>query len=364
VGSVGLLRRLSFGRPDVKAARSDLLGVQALRAVAAFLVVGYHAVEQWTTHVPGYGPHDYWPNGSAGVDIFFVISGLVMTLSVRRHAGRDWPAWGFARDRIIRIVPLYWSVTFAKILAVLALPGLVTRTHLGFVYVLGSLAFWPVRDITGVIRPVLPVGWTLSYEMFFYLLIAVALACGVTFWKICIPALTAVALIAVLEPVPGFANTIVLEFLFGIVIGMAVPRLQTVPVTVSLPLGLIGLGFLLVGPVISGVLRPVTWGLPAACLVACTVAAEATVRRWLPRWLLAAGNASYATYLTHGFVIPVVFLLCIRSTAVDWVGLTLTIILGLLISAVVGQVTHHFFEQPLLFRLRPRRTVSEFAAPG
>src|SRR5690242_14133524 len=136
---------------------NDLLGIQALRAVAALLVVAYHAVEQWTAHRPGYGSGEYWPNGSAGVDIFFVISGLVMTISVKRNAGRAHPAWTFAKDRIIRIVPLYWLVTTLKIAAVLALPRLVTRTSLDPLYVAGSYALLPLYDGNGPVHPVLPV---------------------------------------------------------------------------------------------------------------------------------------------------------------------------------------------------------------
>jgi len=123
-----------------EARRHELLGVQALRAVAALMVVAYHAVDQWTTHRAGYAPGDLWPNGSAGVDVFFVISGLVMTISVQRNAHRPHPAWSFARDRLIRIVPLYWIITTFKIAAVLALPALVARTQLDPLYVAGSYA--------------------------------------------------------------------------------------------------------------------------------------------------------------------------------------------------------------------------------
>jgi exopolysaccharide production protein ExoZ len=98
--------------------------------------------------------------------------------------------------------------------------------------------------------------------------------------------------------------------------------------------------------------------------VASVVSTEMSIRRHLPRWLLAAGNASYATYLTHGFVIPAVFILCARSISLDWVGLGLMITLSLVISAIVGQVTHLVVEQPLLLRLRTRRPISTLPAPG
>ena len=100
--------------------RSDLSTVQALRGVAALLVVAYHAVNTWSLHALDSTAGKVWPNGSAGVDIFFVISGLVMVLSADRLAGRP-DAWRtFARQRIVRIVPLYWVMTTAKVAAVLA----------------------------------------------------------------------------------------------------------------------------------------------------------------------------------------------------------------------------------------------------
>jgi len=219
--------------------RNDLPGVQALRAVAALLVVAYHAVEQWTTHKPGYGRGEFWPKGSAGVDVFFVISGLVKTISVKRHAGRAHPAWTFAKDRIIRIVPLYLVVITAMIAAMVAVPALASRTSPGLLYVGGSDALMPLYDGSVLIPPVLPVGWTLTYEMFFYVLVTVALLFHAPPGRICVPVLMVLAAIAAIAPADGFANTIVLEFLFGIAIGGAIQRLQSLPTALSLAAGVI-----------------------------------------------------------------------------------------------------------------------------
>jgi exopolysaccharide production protein ExoZ len=344
--------------------RQDLLGVQCLRAVAAFLVVAYHAVEQWTTHMPGYPPGDYWPNGSAGVDVFFVISGLVMTISVQRNAGRPNAAWTFSRDRIVRIVPLYWIITTLKIAAVLAAPALASRTTLEPFYVIGSYALLPVHDATGVIRPVLPVGWTLSYEMFFYILVASALLFRLKLVRICVPVLLVFAAVAFVAPADTFANTIVLEFMFGIAIGNAIPRLQALSPWIGAAIGSLALGLLLVVPAFDGLARPLTWGIPAACIVAAVVSSELAIRKHLPRWLLAAGNASYATYLTHGFAVPVVFILCVRVGPRDWIGLSVMIIFCLIASAIAGQITHLIIEQPLLLRLRSGRPASTIPATG
>ncbi len=344
--------------------RNDLLGVQALRAVAALLVVAYHAVGQWTSHRPGFGPEEFWPNGSAGVDIFFVISGLVMTISARRNAGRGHPAWTFAKDRLIRIVPLYWIVTSLKIAAVLAVPALVSRTTLEPLYVAGSYAMLPLYDGGQMIPPVLPVGWTLTYEMFFYIFVTGALLLHTPLIRICGPVLVAVAVFAALLPEHGFFDTIVLEFLFGIAIGNSIPRLQMLPPGWIFAAGVIAFVILLVVPIGSGLMRPLSWGVPAAIIVASVVSTEMSLRDALPGWLLRAGNASYSTYLTHGFVVPVVAIVSARSIGFDPVSLTVAVILSLFLSAVAGELTHYVIEQPLLIRLRTRRPVSTLPAPG
>ncbi len=84
----------------------------------------------------------------------------------------------------------------------------------------------------------------------------------------------------------------------------------------------------------------------------------------MPRWLLAAGDASCATYVTHGFVIPAVFVLCAQSIAFDWAGLGAVVIFSEVFGAVVGQPTDIAIEQPLLLRPRTRRPVSTMPAPG
>jgi peptidoglycan/LPS O-acetylase OafA/YrhL len=61
---------------------------QALRAVAALLVVRLHAFETWGQRVDPTARGVSWDNGAAGVDIFFIIGGFVMVISSRRLADR------------------------------------------------------------------------------------------------------------------------------------------------------------------------------------------------------------------------------------------------------------------------------------
>ncbi|MGE0223157.1 MAG: acyltransferase family protein [Acetobacteraceae bacterium] len=342
--------------------RLELLSVQALRAVAAFMVVAYHATNQWAEHVIGRGGSELWPNGSAGVDIFFVISGLVMTISVRGIEGHPRAGWIFLRQRLRRILPLYWIATTAKIAMVLAVPALAMRTQLSLPYVLGSYALFPVRDVYGEFVPVLPVGWTLSYEMMFYLLIGCALFLRRPMIMISFPVLLLFAAYALIDS-SGFANTIVLEFLFGLTLGMCLPQATRIPVAAGLALFLAGVGVILLVPLASAELRPLIWGVPALAIVTGAVAMEQVAGGLLPRWLLEAGDASYATYLTHGFVVPAVYLVVARLPLSAPLALAATIVGGLLVSGLVGRTVYRAVERPILQLLRggPRLTINKAA---
>jgi hypothetical protein len=202
-------------------APANFLAIQVLRAVAALLVVLLHAFETWGERVDPAAPGVNWDNGAAGVDIFFIISGFVMVISSRRLVDQAGAWLIFLRHRVVRIVPLYWLLTTAKIVAVLVLGGVVLRTSLDFKSVAGSYLFLPVTDSAGHFRPVLPVGWTLTYEFLFYLLFAAALAMRVDVFRVIIPGLGLVAVAALLrtETWPAWTilfDTIVVEFVFGV----------------------------------------------------------------------------------------------------------------------------------------------------
>ena len=191
--------------------------VQALRGLACALVVAYHAVGCWGEgRVPPRGADSIWPNGAAGVDLFFVISGFVMAVSAPGLSGPA-GAWRFIVRRCHRVVPLYWLMTCAK-LAVLALSG---RATYNAWHVVASLLLLPSRDAVGVVRPVLGVGWTLQVEALFYALFALALAVRKPPLRVLLPVLLPLAVAGFFRrdewPVPlALANGLVLEFVLGV----------------------------------------------------------------------------------------------------------------------------------------------------
>ena len=336
---------------------ANFLTIQALRAVAALLVVLLHAFETWGERVDPAAPGVSWDNGASGVDIFFVISGFVMVVSSRRLLDQPGAWLIFLRHRVVRIVPLYWLLTTVKIIAVVVLGSVVLRTTLDFNSVAGSYLFLPVIDSAGHFRPVLPVGWTLTYEFLFYLFFAAALALRADVLRIIIPGLGLTAVLALVraENWPAWTilfDTIVVEFVFGVALAKWTLQGFRLPTAIAGGFVLGGLALILILPMVSENTRVLTWGLPAFAIVAGAVSLEPLVAPTLPRWLLALGDASYSIYLSHGFVLPALGLLFSRLASPRLWAEGLTIILCISLSALVGWVVFISIESPMLRALR------------
>lgn len=125
------------------------LPIQYLRGVAALLVVFTH--------------FDRFPIinqfcGAIGVDIFFIISGYIMGITVPRYEGRS---LAFILNRAIRIFPLY---------LIISAPEFLSKALNGQYFEILRSAFLFNGTTKGYDDPVLFSGWTLCYEFIFYLI--------------------------------------------------------------------------------------------------------------------------------------------------------------------------------------------------
>lgn len=102
--------------------------------------------------------------GSFGVDIFFVISGFVMSYITYKNHNKNY-FWTFIKKRFIRVAPLYWLFTLIMILLLITFPNnYYSKVDLkSIVY---SFLFIPFIPTNFQSSPILPVGWTLNYEIF------------------------------------------------------------------------------------------------------------------------------------------------------------------------------------------------------
>ncbi|WP_311268091.1 acyltransferase [Sphingobium sp. WCS2017Hpa-17] len=263
------------------------LSIHYLRAVAALMVVAYHIFSYRLVRVPADDPR-YFLWLQFGVAIFFMISGYVMVSSTQ---GRAVTPLGFLARRVKRIAPLYWMVTLFSLLSL----GGVDAGRL-----IASLCFLPWIDpATGRIGlPVLDVGWTLNYEMAFYVLFALSLHLprNVAIWSV----IALLALLSSLVPLAGtHGMTLFLfqPFLLDFAAGMMIAHMR-----IRAPRWLLPVGFLLLATLHAGIgARLLAVTLPAGLIIASALAWDDVLQQW--RWPMLLGDASYAIYLTHIFVI-------------------------------------------------------------
>jgi exopolysaccharide production protein ExoZ len=281
-----------------------LSSIQMLRAAAALSVALFHAC-QWS--------HIDFAVGAAGVDVFFVISGFVLWSACET---RPVSAGAFLLARAERILPLYWIVTLAVAAVALWRPQALPIVHLQGRHLLLSLLLVPHDDPVGGPFPLLPTGWTLTYEAFFYAVMAIALA-GPRDRRWTILAGVLLAASAVGFGYHGWytllANPLLLEFLAGAALARAWARGRLERLPAPLGWGLIagGLALLLaqqVGGLRDDFLRPFVWGPPAVMIVAGALKLEADGRVGsgrIARAFVTQGDASYSLYLMQAPVIAV-----------------------------------------------------------
>jgi exopolysaccharide production protein ExoZ len=331
-----------------------LRSIQYLRGAAALLIVFYHVFLQ--LYRLGYtGPFPQFLN--VGVDIFFVISGFIMwytTFDERVKTAE------FLRHRIVRIVPLYWLVTSFYVFVLLINPALMQSAQYDLYHIIASYLFIPAPHplVPEEMWPLVVPGWTLNYEMFFYLLFGFTLI-----FPMKVRAATIVATLTCLVGLQSFnpatnsivgfySSSIVIEFAFGVLIGYLYTRNVAVPRLYSITMMLVGmvLAVSLIG-ILPESPRALVAGVPAFLVVAGAVFFERShrvVELALPKLL---GDASYSLYLSHGAVLSALGQLwrALRPPP-NWqmTSLFLFSVTSVIVASIVGIGVYKFVERPLV----------------
>jgi peptidoglycan/LPS O-acetylase OafA/YrhL len=211
--------------------------------------------------------------------------------------------------------------------------------------------FIPSRNAFGKIETFYGVGWTLNFEMMFYLLFSIALAVRLNPLRFVGGMLIILATASLFyrpdwPAIAFFAAPIVLNFLWGMVLAWLVLRGIRLPPVVSLALLVGGLLIFFVHPYFYGLLQ-----LQFAAIVAGVIFLEPYIHGKMPCLLLFGGDASYSLYLIHPLVGVLIVLVCRRLEIVAPAAVLLAVIGGALLAATASYL---LFEKPVTRFLRRR----------
>ena len=347
-----------------------LVLLQILRALAAIAVLIGPVQGAVLAGAASAGTRARFPGG-AGVDLFFAISGFIILTSSAAEAGRPGGRARFFRRRLVRLVPLYWLATL-MFLPILLAGRTPPRGDLAGALA-ASLLFIPHAAVIGPagVFPVYDLGWTLNFEMFFYVVFGLFLSRSLR------TAASGTGLCLVLLVVAGSAwpgsgalravwtAPILIEFVLGLFAGLLFRSAFRPPLAACLLAATAGILLLALDPwrmtgkppgsvTPNDLVRVLGWGIPAALVLFGAVFAEKC--RSVPpirpvRWLRTVGDASYSLYLVHPIVVIVLLKIwdqtvpiATRQQLTTWPVFGFALVAAAL---AAGLGVHRFVEVPL-----------------
>jgi exopolysaccharide production protein ExoZ len=339
-----------------------VVSIQILRAIAVLFVVFHHI---YLTEIKyGHGetliPNFLGLLGASGVDLFFVISGFVMVMVTRGKFARPIESVRFLSSRATRVYPLYWVYSLILLAVFLIRPDLVNSSESNQANILESFLLIPTARL-----PLLMVGWSLLYEIYFYIVFAILLLFPEKFlvyelmgWA----GLVAIANLAALQfgfklspIVTLITRPFVFDFVFG---GLIASRVHDGKHTASVLALAIGLGMVVCVPSLYFIkitlafpeewLRLAIFGIPYALVVYGAVALESGGGVVLLSPLKVIGDASYSIYLSHVFVVTALGRLWGWAAIPGIADNSVVIILMAAAAIIWGLMSYRFLEVPLL----------------
>jgi exopolysaccharide production protein ExoZ len=338
--------------------------IQMGRGLAAVSIVIFHLTTLSRDYQNGcfYSPWEHVLR--AGVDVFFVISGIVMVSTTYRRYDDPGTSKRFIIHRISRIYPPYLFLTVILTFFWMRNPGAVNAKH-GGVDLFSSFTLWPSKKL-----PLVPVAWSLSYEMMFYVVFFFLLLLvkkryftrALFVWAAFV--LAGCALRAF--DLSGSFNHIwwiiyfccsphVLEFVVGCFIGLAVQKVVLPAGRICTAIGIALFAAATVALQMTSVIANIKadwvqvllFGPASAFLVYGVVAWERGPAPLRPPWIaIWSGDISYSIYLVHILVIHAAYRYAWHMLTPH--GLGFVFLLNVFVVSIVASVVFYYLlEKPL-----------------
>jgi exopolysaccharide production protein ExoZ len=330
-----------------------IISIQVCRGLAALLVVLAHIHGIEKNHFASNRLH-LFGYGDIGVDIFFVISGIVIASVTTGRFGSPRNAATFLYHRLARIFPIFWIFTTLTLLANWIAPP--TGTHPRPFGLVTSYFLIPNR-----LPMLLFQGWTLSFELYFYLVVTLLLLLPrriapwlLALWGIAIVALKIYIGLSPSPIVQLLTNPAILEFFAGCVLFQIFRRSRLHPAAgvIFLAASLLLLVEIILHYDFVSIVnhpwqRPLLYGSFATLFLLGALELERTqLIRYLP-FFVSIGDWSYSIYLSHVLVLGLITRL-IAPRLPEPRALILIPILGIAAVLFVGYLSYTCIERPLL----------------
>ncbi|MBW4594431.1 MAG: acyltransferase [Brasilonema angustatum HA4187-MV1] len=341
--------------------------IQVYRGLAAVLVVLAHTDLIYNQNLNQNFFFKITTFGGSGVDFFFVLSGFIMFYIHQKDIGHQNQLGTFLFKRFTRIYPLYWVVLISKIFVSFILFEKSNIKDIGIGEFLKAFLLFP-QDRHILSSTFLGVSWTLSFEIFFYLMFALLIALKPQFsFPIIIAWLSGVFFhfIGILQ-FPQ--DNILLHFVFSeynleFVLGcLAAYALLSKKISNGIPFLYVGIFLYTLSAIdyfykFFGVSSVMTFGIACTLLVVGGASLELKKTINVPNILLFLGNASYSIYLAHGFFINQITKVLKNLSLNIFQTLVFSDILGLIfaiIAIICGCLIYLYIEKPLLTFFKPK----------
>ncbi|WJQ79268.1 acyltransferase family protein [Brevibacillus brevis] len=351
--------------------------LQAFRGIAALMVVILHSRINYPINDSSVISNWLFNANASGVDLFFIISGFIMVYTTRNSDGSFFYAIQFGIKRLARIVPVYLVLTFIYYI-VMKIAYEIVGAKFGYTWedVIQSLMFIPLNLKDGGApffgSPVLHVGWTLNYEIYFYLIFGISLLFKKFRW-LAFSAWIATSLymlphlhgnsitLAGTEQYNfnGYLNIVTSPLIWEFVAGVGIGLLYFSPLRI--PNSVVARSIAWISAtfafwwIVSGVhsdMGITRWGFPAAIMVLCFAIASKTYEFRVPKWLLWLGNISFSLYLVHPLVTNPSSVILWETPARESLRDPSFLPLMVALSLAIGTISYYYLEKRLSNKVR------------
>lgn len=330
--------------------------IQILRGFAAIFVMLYHATKHYKSKELLF-LNGFFDNGFFGVDIFFVLSGFVIYCSSKKHLTNG-DGFGFLKRRLVRVYPSFWLFLLVPLTLVFIISP-------SFISDPSAFKFENYLKIVFLVfnhPQISQVTWTLSFEVYFYLLFFLLIYNKK--FKIIIGGVLLISILNLLNKdvlqdmylKKYIFSPLLLEFFLGVIIAFIIENtkkknnfLFVLLFCLSIFLFVL-IDFFIANQYISisKHYRVLSYGFASFFLILALVLIEKFNTIKPLKILILIGDSSYILYLIHSIILSFFDNTLILSGKLIFTNSQLTTILICVFILILSVFLHKFIEKPML----------------